>query len=191
MRGTLPALFGFGGSEGIEGPDVLNLVVPENVEVSIHCANAEVDRIRLVPLVLNGDDLKRFTANLEPIRALVGAVACVTFDLDGGHEPSVRRESVPGRRSTSRVIRRVTRTERRSQGGRTHSTCIPPGDGRAFISGFQGFDFRLSPRWPVRRIARTIRNCAARRHSRSRKRHCRRRRSSPPTRRNTSRPAGR
>jgi len=97
-----PLLRRCGCAESVERPDVLDFVVAEDVKIAVVGANAKVDGVRLVPLVIDGDDVEIPAANREANRPLVGAVARVALHLDGTHEFMVRRKQKERRAALQR-----------------------------------------------------------------------------------------
>ena len=62
-------------SEGIESPEIFAFVMPENVEVSVVCQDAEISGGGAVPLVFHLLNHIDVGAKDEPERALVRLVA--------------------------------------------------------------------------------------------------------------------
>ena len=78
---------GFTPPEGIEPPDILTLVMTQDVEVVVIGAHPETTVAYAVPLVkdfLHFESLLGRGHETKPHRALVGAVTGITFDLEQG-----------------------------------------------------------------------------------------------------------
>lgn len=81
----------FAGAEGVEGPAILALVVAKDVMIAVVGADAEIDGVRFVPLILHFDHCETVASYLKASGALVGAMAGVAFDLGRDHGTIVRR----------------------------------------------------------------------------------------------------
>jgi hypothetical protein len=74
-----------GGTERVEAPYVLRLVVPQDEKVSVFGSNTEIDSAGGIPLVLHFHDFEYVPAKGKTDRALVGSIPGIAFDAHFAH----------------------------------------------------------------------------------------------------------
>jgi hypothetical protein len=77
-----------GGTKAVEGPNILNFMVPEDIEVSIIGADAKISVFRRVPLSVEFLHLEFPASKDESERTFIGTMPCVTFHSNFSHRSS-------------------------------------------------------------------------------------------------------
>jgi hypothetical protein len=67
-------------TERIERPNILAFIVTQNKVVAVIGANAEIDRSRRVPLILNLRNFEDVPAQGKPDGSLIGSIPGIAFD---------------------------------------------------------------------------------------------------------------
>src|ERR1700740_963637 len=85
------------GAKAVERPEILRLVVTEDVEIAVIGAHAEVGRIGGIPLAILFGNLELPPAKYKAQRPFVGSVPRIAFDAHFAHRASAGGEGTPPR----------------------------------------------------------------------------------------------